>query len=100
MNRGGSLRSRRTAAIRSAPKVKRSVRRWGVLWRSDNRLDGKRTNFMFHDRQPVLFMTRREARAWIKEFYGYIAERPDLRAEPHGWKVPLPVRVVVTLEAA
>jgi hypothetical protein len=44
---------------------------------------------------PVIFPTRREAREWIKAKYGYIAERPDLRAEPHGWRVPTAVRVDV-----
>lgn len=79
-------------------RLKKTIRRWGVLWRSDCRLDGKRERFMFRDLQPALFKTRREARAWIKESYGYIAERPDLRAEPHGWKVPQAIRVAVTLE--
>ena len=41
--------------------------------------------------------TRREAREWIKKHYGYISERPDLQIEPHGWKMPVPVKVRVVL---
>lgn len=46
---------------------------------------------------PLLFRTRSTARAWIEEHYGYIARRPDLRKEPHGWRTPQAVRVIVTI---
>lgn len=68
---------------------------WGGLWRSENKMDGEKTHLLLHDCLPVLFRTRREARAFIKERYGYIRKRPDLRAEPFGWKMPIPVRVTV-----
>lgn len=70
--------------------------RWAVLWRSVNRLDGVTEDWCWENGSPLLFKTRREARAYIKHEYGYIATRPDLRAEPHGWRVPraLKVRVV------
>jgi hypothetical protein len=87
---------------------------WAIKWRSDNALDGKREHLIgrygvkdaddglppLSEREgyPVLvFKTRRAAAAAIKKHWGYIAERPDLRREPHGWKVPVPVRVRVTI---
>lgn len=69
-----------------------SRRQWGIQWRSENELDGKVEHLMWdYGTTPLLFKTRREARAYCKETYGYIRHRPDLRAEPHGWK---PARVV------
>ncbi len=76
----------------------RSVTRWAVQWRSDNRLDGKTRHFMWDGVQPFLFRTRQKARDAIRERWGYIRNRPDLRREPCGWKMPIPVRVTVTLE--
>lgn len=87
---------------------------WGILWRSDNRLDGKREALMglltapHGDGHPVFtpagaeqptitFRTKREAKAFIKDRFGYIAERSDLRREPHGWKMPQPVRVRISV---
>lgn len=70
------------------------------MWRSDNRLDGKRTHLLTHWKTsalPALFLTRKEARQFIESEYGYLRERHDLKAEPHGWKMPLPVRVRVSL---
>lgn len=72
--------------------------RWALLWRSDNWLDGRREHLVYDERVPVLFRTRQEARDWRDERYGYIRERPDLRREPHGWRLPLPVKVRVVLE--
>jgi hypothetical protein len=45
---------------------------------------------------PVLFRTRAEARRWIEANHGYIRRRPDLQREPHGWRMPIAVRVEVT----
>jgi hypothetical protein len=70
--------------------------RWGVLWRSRNTLDGKREHLVGHMGMPALFRTRREARAYIANSYAYIADRPDLRKEPHGWQTPVAVRVAIT----
>jgi len=77
--------------------------RWAIQWRSDNKLDGYTERFLWDwkdpDRvSPILFRTRREARAFINERYGYIRERPDLKSEPHGWKCPRPIKVRVTLD--
>lgn len=66
---------------------------WAALWRSKNRIDGTREHLIYEDLLPVLFRSRKEARVYINREYGYIARRPDLRAEPHGWRLPIPVRV-------
>jgi hypothetical protein len=44
---------------------------------------------------PPLFVTKKECNEWIKERFGYIATRSDLRKAPHGWRMPIPVEVVV-----
>lgn len=44
---------------------------------------------------PVLYPTRQLMRNYIVHKFGYIARRPDLKAEPHGWKMPVPVRVTI-----
>ena len=75
--------------------------RWGLLWRSDNRLDGHTEHLLRHWRtydpglvnNPLLFRTRRQARAYRDEHFGYIRNRPDLKAEPHEWKLPKVVKV-------
>jgi hypothetical protein len=71
---------------------------WAVKWRSKNLLDGEREWLILREWQtytPVLFNTRADCRAWINKQYGYIKTRKDLRTEPHGWRVPQPVRVEV-----
>jgi len=71
--------------------------RWGVEWHSQNALDGVSRHLMFMEpNRPALFGTRREAREWISEKYGYIRLRRDLREEPHGWRLPRAVRVQLT----
>ncbi len=85
--------------IAEPPKgFKPSPLRWALLWRSHNRLDGHRANIINEDCLPVLFRTRREARAYAERKFGYIKTSKDLRQEPHGWKFPRPVRVRVVLE--
>ena len=79
--------------------------RWAILWRSQNKRDGYTERFVWDWKDPlrttpILFRTRREARAMIRERYGYIKSRPDLRAEPHGWKIPRPIKVVVEIKKA
>ncbi len=74
--------------------------RWSVLWRSSNRLDGETRRVMWNAGNPLLFRTRAQALAYIKDRYGYIARRADLRREPHGWRMPLPVRVAVDIHIA
>lgn len=69
---------------------------WGVLFRSDNLLDGYREHLIRDWKSnntigPVLFKTRKEARKWAAARYDYIKRSASLRVEPHGWK---PVKVV------
>jgi hypothetical protein len=72
--------------------------RWAVLWRSDNALDGRNRHIRWDMGRPLLFRTRSEAREFIEENFGYIRARPDLQAEPCGWKMPVPIRVRVILD--
>lgn len=71
---------------------------WGVKWRSDNSLDGKRSFLIYEQGLPLMFKTRQEARLYISARYGYIKYRQDLRQEPHGWKLPVPTKIKI-LEA-
>ena len=72
--------------------------RWGALWHSNNKLDGVTEHLCCDDLLPALFLSRRKCREWIKTKYGYIKTRKDLRAEPHGWSVPRPVRVMFLIQ--
>jgi hypothetical protein len=73
--------------------------RWAILWQSSTNLMGidaiscgtSQTNIM-------IFHTRHEARKEIWIRFGYIKDRPDLKSEPHGWKMPKPVRIKLTVE--
>lgn len=76
----------------------RPIIRWGLLWRSRNLVDGETQHIIMCDCLPVLFRTRREARAYASEHLGYIRPRLDLRREPHGWRMPQPVRLTITPE--
>ncbi len=73
---------------------------WGLLWQQDNQLDGHR-EFLIGDADTparrLLFSSRKAARAACEARYGYISQRADLRAEPHGWKMPKVVRVRIEL---
>jgi len=88
---------------RSPSPPKADVKRWGVLWRLRTTREGYQQHFMWSDdsASPKLFCTRSQARAWIKDRFGYLADREDLKAEPHGWMMPkaVRVRVSITLEA-
>ncbi len=84
---------------------------WGIKWRSVNKLDGDRSGlrgrhqYDVPDPHPCLagystmvFSTKKEARAFIKEHWGYLAKRSDLKREPHCWRMPWPVRVEVSVK--
>ena len=71
-------------------------RLWGALWYSKNNIDGTTKHLINEDFKPVLFKTRKECREWIFKRYGYIKTRKDLRSEPHGWRLPIPIKVKVT----
>ncbi len=66
---------------------------WAVQWWQKNKLDGINNHLIRKARVPVLFATRKLARAFIRRKFGYIAERPDLRKEPYGWRMPKAVKV-------
>ena len=76
------------------PSAIRPLHGWGVMQKSVNRLDGTRSFLIW----GPLFRTRRECRDFIDKVYGYQRSRPDLRAEPHGWRLPRAVRVKVIAE--
>jgi hypothetical protein len=66
---------------------------WAAMWRSENRIDGKNRHLLNENCLPVLFRTRRAAREYIEKRYGYIRTSKDLQVEPHGWRMPIPIRV-------
>ena len=70
---------------------------WGALWISESAAFGRTEHLLNEKCTPALFRTRAEARAYIAKRYGWIADREDLRAEPHGWRMPRAVRVSVTV---
>lgn len=80
--------------------MSRQASRWAVQWHSENRQDGTSECFMWDGSRPLLFLTRREARDYIESRYGYIKDRRDLKAEPHGWRLPRAIRVYVILKEA
>lgn len=63
--------------------------RWGIKWH---------VGIMWKDCMPLLFLTRKEAREYIHDEYGYIKHRKDLRSPPHNWRLPRAIRVNVILE--
>ena len=73
---------------------RRGVIRWSVVWRTAEG-DGR---LQWHDCLPLLFVTKAEATRYIRQTWGYIATRSDLRRPPHNWRMPRPVRVRVVLE--
>lgn len=73
---------------------------WAPKWSQTNELDGHREYLSIWHRHlgikfPTVFTTRRECREFIDKEYGYIRERPDLRREPHCWRVPRAVKVEI-----
>ena len=75
-----------------------TLRKWGLLWRSRNHVDGYREHLLYEqDGRPLMFQTRREVRQFAQEKYGYIKTRQDLRDEPHGWRMPMPVKLITLL---
>jgi hypothetical protein len=72
-----------------------ATKRWGLMWYSKNCLDGETRHLIYDNCIPVLFKTRREARDYANKRYGYIKTSPDLRGEPHGWRMPKAILVRV-----
>lgn len=79
------------------PYPESRVVRWAVFWRSGDGKERGDRHFMWNYATTLTFNTRREARAYIEEQYGYIRTRPDLRQEPFRWRLPEAVRVDVIL---
>lgn len=83
---------------------------WAIKWRSKNKLDGERQYlqggsrhnppYMFGGYKTMVFASRALARHYVKQHYGYMRGRQDLKDEPHGWKMPQVVKVNVTVEEA
>lgn len=67
--------------------------RWGILVTHGD-------DMYLHMRHciPLLFKTKREASVCIRQDFGYITKRSDLRKPPHNWRMPKPVRVTVTVD--
>lgn len=87
---------------------------WGVLLRkSANCLDGPSERLCGRHLGPngptppvemegfnlLAFRTRRECRRFVRERWGYMKDRPDLRDWPHGDLMPKPVKISITVEA-
>lgn len=78
---------------------------WAVRWTFTNKLDGLHDSF-YGSWLPrpncimKLYRTKRDCQAAIKEHFGYIARRRDLRTEPFCWRMPKAVRVTVTVATA
>ena len=70
---------------------------YGAIWDQKNKLDGETHHIINQNCLPVLFVTKKEAKEFIKLNYGYIATRKDLRREPHGWKMPKVVRLKISV---
>lgn len=68
---------------------------WAAEWHSNCQLDGDKRHIIYENYLPKLFKTRAEARLFIKAKYAYIAQRKDLREEPHGWRIPQAVKVTI-----
>jgi len=63
---------------------------WALWWHS------KGTGHIVHRNcVPALFRTRRQALEFREECFGYIRKRPDLRAAPHFWRLPKPIKITV-----
>ena len=73
--------------------------KWAIQKRSQCRLDGYR-EFLDHEPirgLPIVFRTRSQAREYLEERYASWRNRPDLKREPHGWKMPRVVKVKITV---
>ena len=53
---------------------------------------------MWKDCLPLLFVTRKECRAYIFSNYDYIRDQYDLQNPPHNWRMPKAVKVKVILK--
>lgn len=95
-------RSGPTEKFSAGSSIRRERECWAILWRSKNSLDGERALLLGtpqHACRTLLFDNRSGARAHIANECGYnIKGRPDLRRQPFGWRMPVPVRVRISVE--
>jgi len=77
---------------------------WAILWReTEQSIDGANSHLIGDPEQfgrTRLFKTRKQAQENIRANYNYIAKRTDLRRAPHGWRMPVPIKVAVIIEPA
>lgn len=76
---------------------------WAVKWRSGPNNIDQRVWEHFCPRTAgelgsCVFKSRKAAKAWAKEQFGYITARRDLRRYPHDWRLPIVVRVSLTIQ--
>lgn len=91
------LRQRQGSLMhRDSSRINKTVTRWGLLDDTTTQLDGRCVHLIFENCLPVIFRTRREARAYAEKKFGYIRARPDLLREPHNCRVPRAVRITVS----
>jgi len=83
-------------------KITNKYKRWALLWVQGTSAMGDETCSLIgwpDTGMTRFYRTRREAREMREERYGYIRERPDLRAAPHHWRMPRVVKCTITIEA-
>lgn len=94
-------------------KCNREWYAWGVRWESNSRLDGEQRwligsantlHYIHYITElqgctgSLMFESRRACQEYIKEKYGYIRDRKDLREEPHGWRMPKATRIKIVVK--
>jgi hypothetical protein len=70
---------------------------WAAKWYSKSKLSGESIHLIYDTSTgvPALFRTRQQCRDFIRANYEYIKRDKSLREEPHGWRMPKPVKVEV-----
>ena len=74
---------------------------WGVEWRSADHDGGQTRRLQWSPEEGPgdyrLFRTKAACERYIRERYGYIANRHDLRGGVFNWRMPKAVRVIVEI---
>lgn len=58
--------------------------------------DHPEAHIVHEDFIPKLFVTRREARMYNEDRFGYIRHREDLKRPPHEWRMPQVIKVEIS----
>lgn len=77
--------------------IERRTETWGLVWRSNGAMEGYCEHIIREKGLPVLFRTRREARAYRDEQFGAIREDEGLRRPPYNMKMPKVVRMGIAV---